>query len=254
MPFINGRYHVNPAMGQALEAAREAEAALLALQRQARKNSADASTNAPADDSADPDDPSSEDAAADAETGAGPIHHVEIEVTQEGLPGRRNDRAPEASARGAREIIEPGRSGLIPAHSGRATPGFVTRVHRSAPSSMDRPAPPPEIHIFSDHGDLVNFLRDALAKDSAQRLPAPFLRRGTACRARQTNLATSCHLSCRHDPQTRHQHLLRRTIAHIGNHRNAAPGTACRAPTKPFHIFHRSGARPYNFAFDASPV
>ena len=33
MPFINGRYHVNPIMGQALEAAREAEAALLALQQ-----------------------------------------------------------------------------------------------------------------------------------------------------------------------------------------------------------------------------
>ena len=46
MPFINGRYHVNPAMGQALEAAREAEAALLALQRQARKNSGAASNSA----------------------------------------------------------------------------------------------------------------------------------------------------------------------------------------------------------------
>ena len=58
MPFINGRYHVNPAMGQALEAAREAEAALLALQQQARRNSGDASTSAPSDDSADPENPS----------------------------------------------------------------------------------------------------------------------------------------------------------------------------------------------------
>ena len=140
MPFISGRYHVNPAMGQALEAAREAEAALLALQRQARKNSADQSSSAPENDSADPEDPSSADAADDAETGAGPIHHVEIEATE-----------------------------LIPAHSGRATRGFVARVHRAAPSSMDRPTPSPETHIFSDHGDLLNFLGDALAKDSAQR-------------------------------------------------------------------------------------
>jgi hypothetical protein len=152
MPFINGRYHVNPAMGQALEAAREAEAALLALQRQARKNSADASATAPADDSADPDDPSSANAdAEDAQAGAGPIHHVEIETTE-----------------------------FVPSNSGRATRGFVARVHR-APAAADarsaadpwqsaaRSASPPETHIFSDHGDLVNFLRDALAKDSAQR-------------------------------------------------------------------------------------
>jgi hypothetical protein len=172
MPFINGRYHVNPAMGQALEAAREAEAALLALQRQARKNSGAASNSEPKEDSADPDDPSHTDSADDADTGAGPIHHVEIEATE-----------------------------LVPSNSGRATRGFVARVHRSAPSvviqrsaatrnlssdaaegilrpprrtrddsaQMDRPAPPPETHIFSDHGDLVNFLRDALAKDSTQR-------------------------------------------------------------------------------------
>ncbi len=144
MPFINGRYHVNPAMGQALEAAREAEAALLALQRQARKNSADATTTAPADNTADPDDPSSEHA-TDAETVAGPIHHVEIEATE-----------------------------LIPSHSGRATRGFVARVHRTPPaaatdSSSLAQLSPPETHIFSDHGDLVNFLRDALANDSAPR-------------------------------------------------------------------------------------
>ena len=33
-----------------------------------------------------------------------------VGAQQEGLPGRRNDRAPEDSVRGAREIIEPGRS------------------------------------------------------------------------------------------------------------------------------------------------
>jgi hypothetical protein len=134
MPFIKGRYHVNPAMGQALEAAREAEAALLALQQQARKNSGGASTSTPGDDSADPEDPSS---ATEAESGADPIRHVEIEATE-----------------------------LIPSHSGRATRGFVAHVHRAPTSEA---AAPPETHVFSDHGDLANFLRDALAKDSSQR-------------------------------------------------------------------------------------
>jgi hypothetical protein len=140
MPFINGRYHVNPAMGQALEAAREAEAALLALQRQARKNSGDASASAPGDESADAEDPAAEGEPCDA----GPIHHLEIEATE-----------------------------LVPSNSGRATRGFVARVHRAPAAANDSPVaaqpPPPETHIFSDHGDLVNFLRDALAKDSAQR-------------------------------------------------------------------------------------
>jgi hypothetical protein len=169
MPFINGRYHVNPIMGHALEAAREAEAAMLALQQQARKNYGDASASAPEDHSADPDDPSSADP-ADAQAG-GPIHHIEIEATE-----------------------------LVPSNSGRATRGFVARVHRAAPSASvvtpkggaarnpsssaagesplsarndsaqtDRAAPPPETHFFSDHGDLVNFFREALAKDSPQR-------------------------------------------------------------------------------------
>jgi hypothetical protein len=39
MPFINGRYYVNPIMGEALETAREAETALLALENRARQNS-----------------------------------------------------------------------------------------------------------------------------------------------------------------------------------------------------------------------
>ena len=46
MPFINGRYHVNPTMGAALEAAREAEAAMLALQDHAQRNGDDTSDSA----------------------------------------------------------------------------------------------------------------------------------------------------------------------------------------------------------------
>ena len=155
MPFINGRYHINPIMGQALEAAREAEAALAALQQRASRDSSDSSDDASRDDNCDPDDPTSSDALA----GPGPIHHVEIEASE-----------------------------IVPSSSGRAVRGFVARVHRlpadartandgAASSTAVFPtsaamknlspgssAPPPETHVFADHRDLVNFLRDELAR------------------------------------------------------------------------------------------
>jgi hypothetical protein len=141
MPFINGRYHVNPTMGAALEAAREAEAALLASQDQAHRNSDDASDS------------------TDASAAKAPIHRVEIEASElEGLPGR----PPLVLA------DEPGRS--VPSHSGRAASGFIARIHRSHPytsangSSSPAPATKPETHVFSSYGDLLNFLHDELSK------------------------------------------------------------------------------------------
>jgi hypothetical protein len=94
MPFIRGRYHMNPVLGEALEAAREAEAALLELEQQAQQNG----------------DESDGDAAVaggsqQQQGGKGsahqPIHRVEIEAAE-----------------------------MVPAHSGRAERGFVARVHR----------------------------------------------------------------------------------------------------------------------------
>jgi hypothetical protein len=161
MPFINGRYHVNPIMGQALEAAREAEAALLALQQKASRNLGNASGNSSRDSSGESDANSAGDEFGDAEDSAnaaspasqGPIHRVEIEITQ-----------------------------LTPPQSGRAARGYVARVHRAAPSSpvviprseatrnlASGGGTVPETHVFADHGDLVNFLHDALATDSPQR-------------------------------------------------------------------------------------
>jgi len=52
----------------------------------------------------------------------------------------------------------------LPNHTGRASRGFVARVHRASAASPAA-ASPPETHVFSDHRDLVNFLRDELAKD-----------------------------------------------------------------------------------------
>ena len=118
MPFINGRYHINPITGAALEAAREAEAAMLALQDHAHRNASD-----PTDDSA-----------PDASDANAPIHHVEIEATE-----------------------------LVPSHSGRTTRGFVARIHRTA-SQPPAPAAKPETHVFSNHGDLLDFLHDELSK------------------------------------------------------------------------------------------
>jgi len=192
MPFIKGRFHINPIAGQALEAAREAEAALLALEHAAQQERQGDSY-----------------VAGDGEANAsneGPIHRVEIEASElvpsheTGLPGRR--------------LGEPGRSV-------RAVRGYVARVHRhpvapGQPGSSARSDMParhgssaqremfaqgdnngedngeadswprggafgsrhaygtsrsgsnnasPETHVFADHRDLVSFLRDELAKD-----------------------------------------------------------------------------------------
>lgn len=135
MPFIRGRYHINPTMGEALEAAREAEAALLALEQRAREQRANGS---------DPDsygDGECDDG-AEAAPGTGPVHRVEIEAAE-----------------------------VVPSHSGRAVRGFVAHVHRTgtvdnanAGTAHGGLTPAPETHVFSDHRDLVNFLSDELAK------------------------------------------------------------------------------------------
>jgi hypothetical protein len=119
---------MNPIVGQALEAAREAEAArLAALEPGAR------------DDSGNSDDDFGEKNAADSEKGR--IHRVEIEAAE-----------------------------LVPSHSGRAHRGFVARVHReeiSRGAAAGAPGKSAETHVFSDHHDLVGFLRDEFAKDCA---------------------------------------------------------------------------------------
>jgi len=139
MPFVRGRYHINPTMGAALEAAREAEAALLALEEQARAQRANGGdSNSDGDGESD----ASNEPTPEAGAGTGPVHRVEIEAAE-----------------------------VVPSHSGRAARGFVARVHRSGtPGSGNGNAargalsPQPETHVFSDHRDLVNFLGSELAK------------------------------------------------------------------------------------------
>jgi hypothetical protein len=124
MPFIRGRYYVNPIAGGALEAAREAEEAL-------------AASHGSDDNEGDGQDDSGNDAAA-------------------GKPARRIDI----------EIAE-----LVPAQSGRATKGYIARVHRDAvaETSGSNGAAQPEKRVFYDQGQLVNFLRSELAKNGSRR-------------------------------------------------------------------------------------
>jgi hypothetical protein len=164
MPFIRGRYHINAIAGEALEAAREAEAALLALEHDPAQidGQDDGGYDGEQQPGVGPDN--------------GPIHRVEIDAAE-----------------------------LVPAHSGRAQRGFVAHVHREAvqpyqgergyvqstasgnsigsgeaprarfaslrsPQAGQVPtagnASRPETHVFADHHDLVNFLRDEFAKSS----------------------------------------------------------------------------------------
>jgi hypothetical protein len=168
MPYIRGRYYMNPVVGDALEAAREAEAALQALEHAAKvargdTGEEDASANGSSNASGSGANSNSD---AYAKSAPGPIHRVEIEASE-----------------------------LVPAHSGRAQRGFVARIHRRANGNANSPwslsakenapassaqfarnsmpdaprsgaiHPAPETHVFSNHNDLTNFLHDQFAED-----------------------------------------------------------------------------------------
>jgi hypothetical protein len=155
MPYIRGRYYMNPVVGDALEAAREAEAALQALEHAAKVARGDTGDE---DDSGEGSSGATSGSANSSVGGnpnaaPGPIHRVEIEATE-----------------------------LVPSHSGRAQRGFVARVHRRPGNDAYAPTgasslvpnvttqqgatqPAPETHVFANHNDLTNFLRDQFAQD-----------------------------------------------------------------------------------------
>jgi hypothetical protein len=95
MPFIRGRYHINAIAGEALEAAREAEAALLALEHDAAQVGGEENED---------------DDGAGSASGAdkGPIHRVEIEAAE--LVPSHSGRAQRGFvAHVHREAVQPGR-------------------------------------------------------------------------------------------------------------------------------------------------
>jgi len=141
MPFVRGRYYINRVLGEALEGAREAEAALAALQEEEKGSDLAESGNRKGN-------------------AREPIRRVEIETAQ-----------------------------VVPAHSGRATRGYVARIHRQPPAvldpaegdefaasrgsagAVDRLTTEPqyvETHAFDNHHDLVSFLRDQLGRDQGE--------------------------------------------------------------------------------------
>ena len=103
MPYIRGRYYMNPVVGDALEAAREAEAALQALEHAAKvargdtgdEDAASAGSSSGRSDSSSASSGSNSSADAYAKSAPGPIHRVEIEAAE-----------------------------LVPAHSGRRPARF----------------------------------------------------------------------------------------------------------------------------------
>ena len=168
MPFIRGRYHINPIMGEALEAARDAEAALLALKQNARRNGGAASGYDSNDQSGDDSGDETGDNAR-AIAAKGPVHRVEIEAAE-----------------------------MVPSHSGRAQRGYAMRLHRLPPQDSEagsdfddgsdsnansygsasrmpsRNATPAgasqsDTHIFANPDDMLDFLRAQLADDSTSR-------------------------------------------------------------------------------------
>lgn len=145
MPFIRGRYYINPTTGEALEKAREAEEAIAALQNMD-------SDESHADDYEWTPSPSGD--------GKGPIHRVEIE-TASLVPAHSGEATRGFVARIHRASHEPGK---------RVDQGAVYGVGSASGSDSTGSVPAkPETHAFSNDSDLVDFLRTELAKDTAQR-------------------------------------------------------------------------------------
>jgi len=180
MPFINGRYHINPAMGHALEDARSAAEELLASDDPSHSSRDDDFTADRADSSDD----------------RGPIHHIEIEAAEtvpahsgraaHGFIARihrvsgRATRDSSVEARGFPALSEV--EGSPARNDGREAPtdlpGSTSRrpgspallpqaVAEAAPQRQSLPLRP-ETHVFTDHRDLLDFLRSEFARDGSR--------------------------------------------------------------------------------------
>ena len=166
MPFIRGRYHINAIAGEALEAAREAEAALRALEQAAQDHESAGDAGNADDDGVGAQSGRSHGAGSDA---AGDEFGAQDAAD--------NAAAQNGGARGPIRRVEIEAAELVPAHRGRAERGIVARVHRdngaaagnsavNAGGSGRRAGAGPETNVFSSHGDMVNFLRDEFARDA----------------------------------------------------------------------------------------
>src|SRR5580698_11183043 len=135
MPFIRGRYHINAIAGEALEAAREAEAALLALEHDAAQVGGEENEH---------DDEIGSASGADK----GPIHRVEIEAAE---------LVPSHSGRAQRGFV-------AHVHRGAGSSSGASGADSPLPGQLPSRgyAAKPETHAFVGHGDLLDFLKNEL--------------------------------------------------------------------------------------------
>lgn len=137
MPFVSGRYYINRVLGEALEGAREAEAALEALRE--KESSQENATRA----------------------AHGPIQRVEIEAAE---------LAPAHSGRGKHGYVARIHRKPIPVADLREPDDEFAEGTGSHGASGEEANEPPgvETHAFESHADLVNFLRDQLGQDQRE--------------------------------------------------------------------------------------
>jgi hypothetical protein len=152
MPFTRGRYHINAIAGEALEAAREAEAALLALGHDAAQAGGEENEG--------------DDTASAQEADKAPIHRVEIEAA-ELVPAPSGCAQRGFVARVHREAVQPDQDARDDSAEAGDSPRarFASlRSPRAGQVPTAGNASRPETHVFADHRDLVSFLRDEFAK------------------------------------------------------------------------------------------
>jgi hypothetical protein len=141
MPVVRGRYYINRVLGEALEGAREAEAALAALEqeREGQENSSDPQRDE-----------------------KGPIRHVEIETAQV---------VPSYSGRGERGYVaRVHRRANAPSGMGQPDDDPAANKDSYARAMEASAGNPPsvETRVFNNHQDLMNFLQDQFEKDHSE--------------------------------------------------------------------------------------
>jgi hypothetical protein len=149
MPMIRGRYYINPAMGAALERARSLN----------EENSPDGDHDGP------------HAGRGDAEYGS-----------DRGEPGRQGrGRSDERDSRGSIHRIEIECAEVGQNGAGRSQRGYVAHLHRTPHLGADhvsaRPGQLPTgvfpsratAHVFTDHNDLADFLREELGNEHQDR-------------------------------------------------------------------------------------
>jgi hypothetical protein len=147
MPFIRGRYHINPVVGAALEAAREADEALAALRKGGQSpNESDTTANA-----------------------NGTAHgRIEIEAA-EVVPSHSGSAQRGFVARihrvGSAEAPDAGANPQQDFFNAPTSPGVRSTGGAQGQSNG---AQAPETQVFSNPQDLTDFLRNEFEKDSGQ--------------------------------------------------------------------------------------